>query len=95
MVHLQKLHEKHAKDGLVVLGFNNADKKALAVEHLKKHNVTYPTVLDNSDKAVRLVFDKYKTSAVPTTYVIDREGKVAAAWIGGQEDNEKWAEVLQ
>ncbi len=94
MVDLQKLHEKYASRGLVVLGFNNADKPAIAREHLNKHKIAYPSVLDSSEAGISTGIGKYKVGAVPTTYVIDRDGKIAAAWIGGQEDNAKWVELL-
>jgi peroxiredoxin len=66
-----------------VLGINVADDRALALEYLKANRVTFPNVLDTSEAAWRAV-TQYETlrgmSAVPMTYVIDREGKVAAAW---------------
>lgn len=93
MVHLQKLHETNAGKGLVVLGFDSADKAALATEHLRKHGVTYSTVLDNSQDALKVTHD-YRIHAVPTTYVIDRKGNVAAAWTGGLDDNATLKDLL-
>jgi peroxiredoxin len=95
MVHLQKLHEQFASKGLVVLGFNSADKAEIAREHLKTNGVTYPTVLDNSTRAQMCLMETFHSSAVPTTYVIDRDGKVAAAWVGGRDDNAASGELLK
>ena len=51
--------------------------------------MTFPNVLDASDAANRAV-SQYETlggmSAVPMTYVIDRDGKVVDAWYGYEED---------
>ncbi len=33
------------------------------------------------------MFD-YRISAAPTTYIIDRDGKIVAAWTGFSEDDE-------
>jgi len=69
---------------LVVLGVNLSDDRKIALAYLKENQVTFPNVLDTSDEAHR-VMQQYETltmSAVPMTYVIDREGKVVAAWYG-------------
>ncbi len=55
---------------------------------MKENKVTFPNVLDPSQKAWE-VTSKYETlgmSAVPMTYVIDREGKVVDAWYGFGEN---------
>ncbi len=87
MVYLQKLHEKYAGRGLVVLGVDTADKRQIALNLIEKHGLTFPCIIDSTTKAQTLMRD-YHISAAPTTYLIDREGKVAAAWIGFSEDDE-------
>jgi len=70
---------------LVVLGVNTADDRNIALEHLKANQVTFLNVLDTSEAAHRAMM-QYETlggmSAVPMTYLIDREGKVVEAWYG-------------
>ncbi len=70
---------------MVVLGFNNADDRKIALDYLKANQVTFPNVLDASDAANRAMFE-YETlggmCAVPMTYVIGRDGKVVDAWYG-------------
>jgi peroxiredoxin len=87
MRHLQKLHVKYRKQGLVVLGVNTADAKDIAIEMLEENNVDFPNIIDTRDRA-RAVMDKYETlggmSAVPMTYVIDPQGKIVDAWYGYQ-----------
>jgi peroxiredoxin len=55
---------------------------------LKANDVTFPNILEASDAANRAVW-QYETlggmSAVPMTYVIDRDGKVLDAWYGYEE----------
>ena len=75
------------RQGLVVLGVNNADDRKIALAYLKENQVTFPIALDTSEAAIRAMM-QYETlgmSAVPMTYVIDREGKVVEAWYGYDE----------
>jgi peroxiredoxin len=73
---------------VVVLGVNVSDDRKIALEYLKENKVSFPNVLDTSDKAVRAI-RQYETlpgrSAVPMTYVIDRDGKVVEAWYDYEE----------
>lgn len=67
-----------------MLGVNTADARQIALDYLKENHVTFPNVLDTSDAAVQAM-RRYETlgmSAVPMTYLIDREGKVVTAWYG-------------
>ncbi len=82
MVYLQKLHEKYEGKGLVVLGFNSADKRDIALKLIKKEKLTFPNVLNSSLHASQVALDKFRSNAVPTTYVIDRDGKILHAWVG-------------
>ena len=67
---------------------NNADDRKIALDYLKENQVTFPIALDTSEAAIRAMM-QYETlgmSAVPMTYVIDREGKVVTAWYGFDKD---------
>ena len=70
---------------MVVLGINTADDRKIALEYMKANGVTFPNILDSSEAASQAV-RQYETlggmSAVPMTYVIDRDGKVVSAWYG-------------
>jgi peroxiredoxin len=83
--------------GLVVLGVNNADDRKIALDYLKENQVTFPNVLDTSEAAIRTMM-QYETlgmSAVPMTYVIDREGKVVMAWYGFEKDEAEIGKALK
>ena len=72
----------------MVLGVNVSDDRKIALEHLKENKVTFPNILDTSSKGEQAM-RQYETlgemSAVPMTYVIDRDGKVIEAWYGYEE----------
>lgn len=95
MVHLQHVHETLADKGLVVLGFNCADASAIAKDLMQKKGVDYPTILDSSDRAQKVFFQDYRGSGVPLNYVIDREGRVAAAWYGWSEKDPRLEKVFR
>ena len=68
-----------------MLGLNPADDRKIALEYLEENKVTFPIILDTSPAAWQAMA-QYETlrgmSAVPMTYVIDRDGKVVDAWYG-------------
>jgi len=77
------------------LGFNSADRRKIALDLLHKDSLTFSTILDSSPSATSTAMQTYHANAVPTTYVIDREGKIAAAWVGYQKDDARVTEVLK
>jgi peroxiredoxin len=95
MVHLQELHKRHADKGLVVLGFNFSDKKDLAKDLLAKKGVTFANILDSSKAATDAAIRGYKTSGVPLTYMIDREGRVVDAWYGFRKNDPRVENALR
>jgi peroxiredoxin len=95
MRHLQELYERFRHKGLVVLGFNSADKKQIALDFLRENGATFPCVLDSSHEAVMTGFVAYPETGVPTTYVIGRDGKIVDAWIGYEEDDPRVTRALE
>jgi peroxiredoxin len=85
MCHLQKLYEKYKDKGLVVLGIDITDDKKIALEFLRENGATFPTVLDSSDAAKRVVFMSYRVHGVPVSYVINAQHTIVDAWVGYQE----------
>ena len=85
MCHLQEFHKKYKDKGLVILGFDCADDKQIALDMLRENDATFTNIIDSSEAALKVCFHDYQTkgaSAVPMSYIIDRDGNVAAAWYG-------------
>lgn len=87
---LQKLHEKYADKGVVIVGLDPFDKDAGDLKKfLEKRGVTY-TVVTSEKELVK----QYHVSAFPTIYLIDRNGRIIAARIGYGPGTEAELEAL-
>jgi len=76
---LQRLNEKYESDGVAFLGVNTRDQAAVAQAFDEEFGITYPSILDADGGAVQLAFSgSYRPNATPTTFVIDRQGRIAA-----------------
>lgn len=73
-------------DEVAFVGVNTVDQAATALSFEKEHGVGYPSVLDVESGAARIAFaGQVSPSAVPTTFVLDREGRIAARIVGQLE----------
>jgi len=76
------LQSKYGKDGLVIVGISTGSPGgALGVKKfIQKYGVTYPIVL--SDGNVEAAFGGL--DGVPTTFIIDRTGRIRERKVGSQ-----------
>ncbi len=95
MCHLQKLYEKYKDKDVVILGFNCADDKKIALEFMRENSATFPNILDSSYEAGKVYFRDYRGKGVPLNYIIDREGKIVDAWYGYEEGHKRAIEALE
>lgn len=80
---LETLAQRFEPDGVSFLGVNIYDQAPTALSFAKEFGVTYPSILDVNSGSVRLAFaGQVAPTAVPTTLVLDREGRVAARIAG-------------
>jgi len=76
---LEQLAQQFLPDGVSFLGVNIYDQAATALSFADEFGVTYPSILDVNDGSVRLAFaGQVAPNAVPTTLVLDRQGRVSA-----------------
>lgn len=78
---LQQIYEENKSKGVEFLGVNFKDSKANAEAFERKFKITYPSLYD-ADGQVTLAFREVPPSAIPSTLVLDRQGRVAARIIG-------------
>jgi peroxiredoxin len=77
---------KSSGAGFVLLGVNVDDDTSKAAEVAAKLGVTFPVLLD-TEKSVSKLYD---VSTMPSTMIIDRDGKVRyvhRGYLAGYEDN--------
>lgn len=80
---LDKLAKKYADKNVVVVGVDLRDSAETALAFNRTHKIGYPSVMDNESGDVVLAYTGIVTpDAVPTTLVLDTEGRVAARVIG-------------
>ena len=78
MPDFQKAWEEHQEQGVVFVGIAVDDTASEASKFAEQVGVTYPLALDTTGDVARA----YRIRAVPSTYFIDREGKLATTLHG-------------
>jgi len=80
---LEELSRQFKADGVEFLGVNVRDQAPTSLEFAKQFGIGYPSVIDTNEGNMLLAFaGSVAPNAVPTTLVIDREGRVAARILG-------------
>ncbi|WP_235511396.1 TlpA disulfide reductase family protein [Agromyces sp. Root81] len=89
---LQEVYDEVEADDVSFVGVNVRDQAANAASFEKDYGITYPSVLDVETGEAQLAFaGRVPPAAVPTTIVLDQNGKVAARVLGQLKD----ASILQ
>jgi peroxiredoxin len=72
MPHLSRLYDKYRGSGFVVLGVNIDEDPRKAASLASQLGMSFPVLLDTDKKVSRL----YDLSTMPSTILIDRDGRV-------------------
>jgi len=73
---------RNAKRGVAFLGLLSRDKPPTALAFVRRFAVTYPSLQDAGGRLQLLFADSLPSQGVPTTWLIDRHGRVAARVLG-------------
>jgi cytochrome c biogenesis protein CcmG/thiol:disulfide interchange protein DsbE len=71
---LQQTHRRISQQGGMVLGIDTSDATDRALEFLRRYRITFPSLRDR-DRSYGREFD---VAAYPETFIIDRQGRIAA-----------------
>jgi len=82
---LNDLHNKYQPLGFTVLGINVEEQTEMARGFLKDYPVDFPVLLDDKNQVSKL----YEVVAMPTTVVVDRDGKLRFLHKGYKSGDEK------
>jgi peroxiredoxin len=69
-------------DGGQFVGLDTRDTREAALAFLDAYGITYPNVIDEDGRLQLLFSDTLPPQAIPSTLVVDREGRVAGRIIG-------------
>jgi thiol-disulfide isomerase/thioredoxin len=86
---LNSIYEQYHDRGLVVVGVSVDDNPASVIEFQRQVPVRYPTVMFNPGFASLIG----EPSSIPTTFLVDRNGKLRRRFIGYVEASTLEAEV--
>ncbi|MBB2922449.1 TlpA disulfide reductase family protein [Cellulomonas cellasea] len=73
---------EYADQGVHLLGINGTDDAGAAEAFQRTFDVPYPSIADTDGTAIAALQGTVPVQAVPTTVVLDREGRVAARILG-------------
>ncbi|MFA7553034.1 MAG: TlpA disulfide reductase family protein [Spongiibacteraceae bacterium] len=82
---LEEIQQKYAKLGVTVLGINVDKDPSKADKILRETQVSFPILYDSEGEVSKL----FKVKAMPTTFILDREGTIRFSHMGfkpGYED---------
>jgi energy-coupling factor transporter ATP-binding protein EcfA2 len=92
---LAELATVYADQGVRFLGVNVYDNASGAQSFEKTFDIPYPSALDADSGALRLAFaGDLPPSGIPTTFIVDRDGRIAARLLGYIYDRSMFEDML-
>ena len=85
MPHLNKLSDKYRASGFTLLGVNVDDDPRNATSAAAKMGLTFPVLLDADKRVVKM----YDVATMPSTVLIDRDGRMRYLHRGYREGYEE------
>jgi thiol-disulfide isomerase/thioredoxin len=83
MASMETLYRRFKDEGLVILAVNYGEGEEEAAGFFEDFGLTFPSALDLSGRVNNL----YGVTALPTTYIIDREGRILTRVVGSVDWN--------
>jgi thiol-disulfide isomerase/thioredoxin len=79
---LQELYVKNKNSGVEFIGINIRDSKVSAEKFINNFGITYPNIFDRDGVKLLGFKDTLPANAIPSTVLVDKNGKVAARQLG-------------
>jgi thiol-disulfide isomerase/thioredoxin len=76
---LEAFYEKYKSEGFVLIAIDQGETLTQINPFVTEFKLTFPVWLDTGSEAGRV----FETMNLPSSYVIDRTGRVRLMWIGG------------
>lgn len=78
MKDIESVFQAHKATGLTILAINVGQERETAQRFMDSLQVSYPALLDPGSQTAR----KYGVLGLPTTYLVDRQGRIQAKILG-------------
>ncbi|MCL1813555.1 MAG: TlpA family protein disulfide reductase [Treponema sp.] len=78
MPSMETLYQRLKSQGLEILAVDLREDKATVQQFIRNSRFTFPVLLDEDGKTG----SKYGISAIPTSFIVDREGKIVSKIVG-------------
>lgn len=96
MPSMERLYQKLKDSNFTILAVSTPsppkETKEKIVDFINEYNYTFPVLIDNSKE----ISYQYGSGSIPTSWIIDEEGKVLARFVGAMEwDSELMLEVFE
>ena len=88
---LQPLYEKYKDQGFEIIAVDGKRDTERATKFIEENGLTY-TMLENAEDEAEIVGKIFKVRAYPSSFLIDREGKVMYFHLGFEEGDEEHLE---
>lgn len=79
---LEEVWTANRAKGFLMVGLDTRDSLTAAQAFVSNFGLTYPSVLDTDGQIQLLFADSLPPQAIPSTLIIDRQGRVAARVLG-------------
>jgi thiol-disulfide isomerase/thioredoxin len=79
---LQEVYSESRDDDVSFVGINTRDQEAAARAFEENFGITYPSLVDVNGELLLAFRDSLPANAIPSTLVVDREGRIAARVLG-------------
>jgi len=89
---LQALYEKYQDQGFEIIAIDGMRDTDRAKKFIEKNGITFTTI-DNPAGDAEVVQSVYKVSGYPSSFLINREGKIMYFHNGFEEGDEKVIEA--
>lgn len=84
---LKAVHSEYGSQGVEFVGVNTRDKAGPAAAFEKTFGITYPSIPDPDGVVITSMDGSVSPNAVPTTLILDAEGRVAARITGAADQS--------
>jgi thiol-disulfide isomerase/thioredoxin len=88
---LEKLYQAYQEQEFIVVGIaGDVQGKKVVAPFIQEFGVTFPVLLDSKNEVLR----QYLVRGLPTTFVLDRQGRIAGKVAGGVDWNSEEAHAM-